>query len=356
MASLSTDSLSFPYAVQHKVFSILQSIAKACCFEFLKTWLPDLDSHKEFEVPEQLKLTQWTSIIEQHMHNIPNGAFLHGPGILLQRVLHQAYEIQDIAHQIYTASVKDMSRIVENTVQLTKLLKDENRSHLIEGIQKTLTTSTTRMMQHDQHLRARFVANLTRIAEKRRALDVTEKEIIAKFTISETENRQVIGNTVMESLSVSESSINNGWAEMAKSILKGSKPINEVRHSHMEIQQASAATGSSMKNHSDENEEINPPARLSGFSNAPYRNHSPYQERPGGKMPQTRANPNQKGPTVTAANGKVDLDGKMEVAPSIRISQPSYLPLHPRTRSTSGQAAPSNKAAPDRNSGPLIDL
>ena len=223
-AGLSTDFLFFPYAVQHRVFSILKFTSEACCFEFLKMWLPDLDIGEGFEVPEQLELMQLTSTIEQHMHRIPNEAFLHSPGILLQRVLHQAYEIRDIADHRRTTSVKDMLRIVENTVKLTKMLKDENRSHLIEGIQKALATSTAKMMRQDQYLRARLVADLARIAEERRVLDATQKDIVANFTHSEKENRHVMGNAFMESLSVFHASTDHGSAETTRSTLREKSP------------------------------------------------------------------------------------------------------------------------------------
>ena len=131
--------------------------------------------------------------------------------------------------------------------------------------------------------------------------------------------------------------------------------MSEVSHSHVESQKAPAA-GSQMKSPLDESEDIKRPARLLGFDYAPHQSCLPHQKGPEGKMPQIQAKPGQKGPAVTAAKVKADLGEKRAVDPSTRTHQPTYTPPRLSIPSNSGQAAPSNKAASDRKSGPLIDL
>lgn len=174
----------------------MQAVLEGCCFDFAKEFLPELIKARELEVPEQLELAKWVSLLKQSASQLP----VNIPLMIWNNFLDVAEKVQStIARRIRT-SVTDMVRLLDEVVVMTRTLNDGQRTAWCQDICGNLRSSLAQVEGLGKDLREMLSVELEDIASKRAELDSMEIKAIAHMVELEKQNRHYVCEAIEKAL------------------------------------------------------------------------------------------------------------------------------------------------------------
>lgn len=168
--------MNLPYATQHRILNSVQTALEGCCFDFAKELLPELIASQELEVPEQLELTQWISLLTQSASQLPRTV----PAMGWEGFLGAAEKLQSTIARRMRTSINGMIGLLDDAIILTRSFKDVERTAWCQDVCEKLQSDLATIERHEKNLREILSGQLHEIASKRAELDCKRAELDSK--------------------------------------------------------------------------------------------------------------------------------------------------------------------------------
>lgn len=163
-----------PFATQYWILNRVQVNLEGCCFDFAKKFLPELISSQELEVPEQLELSRWVSLLMQSDSRLPETVSATG----WVEILDAAEKLQSIVTRRMRMTVNGMIGLLDDAIVMTQSFKDVRRTTWCQKVYKKLQSCVVNIEGAGKDLRDILSVQLQDIASKRAELDSIETKAI----------------------------------------------------------------------------------------------------------------------------------------------------------------------------------
>ena len=185
-----------PYATQHWILNNVQTALEGCCFDFARDMLPEIIRSQELEVPEQLELTQWVSLLMQSASQLPRTV----PAMGWEGFLAAAERLQSTIARRTRTSVNGMISLLDDAIIMTQSFKDVWRTAWCQDVRKKLQSSLANIEGLERNLRKTVSIQLQDIASKRAELDSMETKAIAHMVEVEKQHRVYVCEAMKQAL------------------------------------------------------------------------------------------------------------------------------------------------------------
>ena len=182
-----------PFAIQHRILINLQAALEGTCFDLILKILPEVIKAQELEVPEQLELKEWVSLLREFADHLPCTV----PAMGWEGFLGVAEKLQSTIARRTRTSVNGMINFLDNGIIMTQSFKDVGRTVWCQHIHEKLQSSLANIERFENDLREKLSVQLQDIARKRAELDAMEIKAIAHMMEVEKRHR-VLEHDIMK--------------------------------------------------------------------------------------------------------------------------------------------------------------
>jgi hypothetical protein len=171
-----------------------------CCFQFGKSWAPEMMEAHSWEVPESIELTQWIKKFSHHMKKIPPAATMPTAGKRLKEVMFATSNLRHSAVHRLKTSAAGILKMLDTAIAFTQALQDTERTAHIETIRKELAVGIQDIVQHQTLLERKLSDQLKDFAMRRAEIDELERLAIEAMLDNDKAHRISTGSAVEDLL------------------------------------------------------------------------------------------------------------------------------------------------------------
>ena len=173
-----------PFATQHRILNDLQTVLEGTCFDLTLKILPDVIKARELEVPEQLELKEWVSLIMESAGHLPCSVPIDWEGFLVA-----AEKLQYTITRRTRTGVNSIIDFLDESIIWTEGLNDVRRAAWCQHVRAKLQSTLANIEGFENNTREMLSVQLEDIARKRAELDAMETKAIAHMMEAEKQNR-----------------------------------------------------------------------------------------------------------------------------------------------------------------------
>ncbi|KAL8848211.1 MAG: hypothetical protein Q9221_006780 [Calogaya cf. arnoldii] len=182
-----------PFKTQHKTLVLVQHLLEECCLDFGNTWVPDLMEARQWKEAESIELTEWIKRFSKHAKSLPNSAIERIPGKSVAEVLFGTSKLRHSAVHRLPTSAPGLLNMLSAAIDFAIALKDSIRAKTVSDIHARLEASVGEVVQHQNLLECKLVAQLEDIARRRAELDELERLSIEEMLATDNKQRTEVG-------------------------------------------------------------------------------------------------------------------------------------------------------------------
>ncbi|KFY30085.1 hypothetical protein V494_08279 [Pseudogymnoascus sp. VKM F-4513 (FW-928)] len=143
-----------PYEAQHVLLNTVQRLLEESCFEFAKAWFAPDHRVREWTTPSQVEISKWRDLLGNA--RIPQEALDGSIKTPLRVLLQEATYVRNNAVHRSQVLVDDIFKLLDSSIQLTRMLRDEKRCKKIESIRGHLNREVTARGDNNDRATAQY--------------------------------------------------------------------------------------------------------------------------------------------------------------------------------------------------------
>lgn len=177
------------FATQHRILNNLQTALEGTCFDLALKILPEVIKARELEVPEQLELKEWVSLLMESAGHLPCSVPIDWEGFLVA-----AEKLQCTITRRTSIGVNSIIDFLDDAIILTEGFNDVRRAAWCQHVRAKLQSTLANIEGFGNNLREMLSIQLQDIARKRAELETMEINAVAhmmevekRYRVSECE-------------------------------------------------------------------------------------------------------------------------------------------------------------------------
>jgi hypothetical protein len=221
-----------PFRTQHQILKSVQSMLEECCFEFGKSWLPEMMKVKGWEEVESVELNEWVKTFSSYMKAIPLAATKPAVGEELKTVIFGIRDLRHSAVHRWRTSAERTIEMLDTATNFTQALKDTERTAYIRTIRKELAVEIKAIVQNQVLLERKLSDQSKDFARRRAEIDGLERLAIEDMINNDKAHRFSSGS-VIENFLTGLSEVLNTYSSERSSLQEYRKASSEVEEGTM---------------------------------------------------------------------------------------------------------------------------
>ena len=164
------------YETQHKLLNTIQHLLEQCCYDWVKTWFPNLLHERHWDCAEAVELSKWHEVLSSPVKNISQEATTLASGDALISALRATLPLRNAAVHRTPTSAKAIEVMLNNALHLVKALRNTSIALRLETILDEFRSNIHDMELHRKQLENALEGKLRDIQLQRTVLDREEKK------------------------------------------------------------------------------------------------------------------------------------------------------------------------------------
>jgi hypothetical protein len=171
-----------------------------CCFQFGKSWAPEMMVAHSWEEAESIELTQWIKRFSNQVKKIPPAATMSTAGKSLKEIMFATSNLRHSAVHRLRTSAAGILKMLDTAIAFTQALKDTERTAHIETIRKEVAVVIQDIVQHQTLLERKLSDQLKDFATRRAEIDELERLAIEAMLDNDKAQRCSAGSAIEDLL------------------------------------------------------------------------------------------------------------------------------------------------------------